>query len=75
MIWTEAKTSKLKDLWATRYTASEIAERLGTTRSAVLGKIGRLGLHNRDPSKSRRGPRPRAPKKITIDLILDDPCS
>jgi hypothetical protein len=39
----------LERLWASGLPASEMAERLGTTKNAVIGKARRLGLPYRAP--------------------------
>jgi len=48
--WTEERTQELKHLWEERVlSASQIARRLGLdTRSAVIGKLNRLGLRRPD---------------------------
>lgn len=48
-IWTDEKLDLLKQLWAGGATAQVIADRLGISRSAVMGKIFRLRL---EPSKA-----------------------
>ena len=54
MSWTENKVKKLRELWTSGKTASEIANILGeTTRNAVIGKAHRLNLEERAPSKVR----------------------
>jgi len=40
--WTDDQVALLQRWWDERVTASAIAERLGVTRSAVLGKLNRL---------------------------------
>ena len=53
-IRTENKVKKLRELWTSGKTASEIANILGeTTRNAVIGKAHRLNLEERAPSKVR----------------------
>lgn len=53
--WTEAKEAKLKELWANGESYSKIAEELGIkNRSAVAGKVFRLGLPKRDNSQRNR---------------------
>lgn len=42
--WTDKKLSLLKKFWTEGKTAAAIAQRLGVSRSAVLGKIFRLRL-------------------------------
>lgn len=44
MSWTDERVEILKKLWAKETPAAEIAEVLGTTRNAVIGKAHRLGL-------------------------------
>ena len=45
MSWTEEKVAKLKELWGTGNTASQIAEIIGgISRNAVIGKAHRLNL-------------------------------
>ena len=48
MSWTEEKVSKLKELWGTGNTASQIAEIIGgISRNAVIGKAHRLNLSSK----------------------------
>ena len=43
--WTEERLTELRRLWVEEtLTSSEIAQRLGISRSTVMGKINRLGL-------------------------------
>ena len=52
--WTELRTADLKRLWAEGSTAAQIAFELGgISRSAVLGKIHRLGIANTAPEMKR----------------------
>ena len=47
--WTEDRVGTLKKLWAEGQSASQIAKELGgVTRNAVIGKVHRLGLSNRN---------------------------
>jgi len=51
--WTEDRISRLKTLWREGATAEQIAAALknGITRSAVLGKVHRLGLSEGRPGR------------------------
>lgn len=62
--WTDDAIETLKRLWGDPdFSAALIAQRLGVTRNAVLGKIHRLGLSKPRTSRPRvarvRAPRPR----------------
>lgn len=53
--WTEARIERLKTLWREGRTAEQIAAELqnGITRSAVLGKVHRMGLSEGRPERPR----------------------
>lgn len=58
--WTDDRIERLKTLHAKGYSASQIAKDLRqTTRSAVLGKLHRIGLAGRPTASSPR--KPKAP--------------
>jgi len=62
--WTDKQVELLLSMWSGHHTAQEIADALGTSRGAVLGKIWRVGLHVRKSKNSASSPghcRPRAP--------------
>ncbi len=49
MSWTDERVSRLTKLWQDGLSASQIAADLGgVTRNAVIGKVHRLGMSNRD---------------------------
>ena len=49
MAWSDERVAILKKMWLDGNSASEIAKELGDiTRNAVIGKVHRLGLSNRD---------------------------
>jgi GcrA cell cycle regulator len=53
--WTETKIDKLRQLWnADELSAALIAEKLGVTRNAVIGKAARLGLKTKDSGRPRK---------------------
>lgn len=58
MTWTKAEITELRKLWRNiKFSASAIGRALGKSRDSVLGKIHRLGLHNRRPQNSHKVPR------------------
>ncbi|MDF3606887.1 GcrA family cell cycle regulator [Paracoccus sp. DMF-8] len=49
MSWTDERVETLKRMWSEGQSASQIAKELGgVTRNAVIGKVHRLGLSNRN---------------------------
>ena len=53
-MWTEQDTLRLRQLWSQGYSAAEIAREIGAaSRSAVLGRVHRLGLGQHDPARVR----------------------
>ena len=66
MSWTDERVELLKKMWGEGQSASQIAKELGgVTRNAVIGKVHRLGLSNRNagpaPGKAEAKEKP-APK-------------
>ena len=59
MAWSDERVATLKRMWLEGNSASEIAKELGNiTRNAVIGKVHRLGLSNRDANISKSGATP-----------------
>jgi len=59
--WTTEMVYELRRSWGCA-PAREIAERLGVSRSAVIGKANRIGLsQHRETTKVKPAPPPRAP--------------
>ena len=59
MAWSDERVAILKKMWLEGNSASEIAKELGNiTRNAVIGKVHRLGLSNRDTNLSKSGASP-----------------
>jgi|GEM_PF-2226299 len=55
--WTERRIAQLTELWAEGVTANAIAEQMGCTRNAVIGKSHRLELPARpSPIRPKDGP-------------------
>ncbi|SMO98116.1 GcrA family cell cycle regulator [Paracoccus laeviglucosivorans] len=66
MSWTDERVETLKRMWAEGQSASQIAKELGgVTRNAVIGKVHRLGLSNRNedgteiPAAASAAPEPK----------------
>lgn len=54
MSWTDERVETLKRMWAEGQSASQIAKELGgVTRNAVIGKVHRLGLSNRNEDEAK----------------------
>ena len=62
MIWNDEKVRKLRDLWSAGLSGSQIAKKLKTTRSAILGKAHRLNLQSRTSGRNKVV----APKTIAV---------
>jgi GcrA cell cycle regulator len=64
MSWTDERVAELRALFAESLSAGAIAAKLGgVTRNAVIGKLGRLGLHLSPKVKGRPVGAPRTPRK------------
>jgi hypothetical protein len=59
--WNDQQVKLLLSMWSD-HSAQEIADALGTTRGAVLGKIWRVGLRSRKSKKSASAPGQSAPR-------------
>lgn len=55
--WTEDRIALLRRHWGTDKTAREIAEMIGMSRNAVIGKAQRLGLGSGPPPPTKRAER------------------
>ncbi|MBC7131699.1 MAG: GcrA cell cycle regulator [Roseovarius sp.] len=65
MSWSDERVELLKKMWAEGQSASQIAKELGgVTRNAVIGKVHRLGLSNRNGggTSAPEAPAPEAAK-------------
>jgi len=68
--WTDERIQELKKLWAEGHSCSKIGKKMENTRSAIIGKVHRLGLPGRtQPAQPvKRRPKlafPRAAQKTT----------
>ena len=66
MSWTDERVSRLTKLWQDGLSASQIAADLGgVTRNAVIGKVHRLGMSNRDKPPGTGGKKAATAEKPT----------
>ena len=72
MSWTDERVETLKRMWGECKSASQIAKELGgVTRNAVIGKVHRLGLSNREEDDSEAAPEAApAPK---VEAVKEEP--
>ncbi|WP_415639385.1 GcrA family cell cycle regulator, partial [Paracoccus nototheniae] len=70
MSWTDERVETLKRMWSEGQSASAIAKELGgVTRNAVIGKVHRLGLSNRNDDPE---PAPAAaPEPVAAAPVAD----
>ena len=62
MSWNDERVELLKKMWGEGQSASQIAKELGgVTRNAVIGKVHRLGLSNRNGTGSTATAAPSTP--------------
>jgi GcrA cell cycle regulator len=67
--WTDDRIAILKQLWVDGASAAMIADHLGISRSAVLGKIFRLRRGDAAPAAPSPRPRPKRPRPRGISLL------
>ena len=64
MSWSDERVELLKKMWTEGQSASQIAKELGgVTRNAVIGKVHRLGLSNRNGSGGAAAAATESPAK------------
>ena len=64
MFWTDERVQELTRMTREGKVFREIAEILGCTRNAVIGKVHRLGLHVQVPVSKKAAARRRAPLNV-----------
>lgn len=78
--WTSTRVDELRQLWADGYSAAQCAVAMGVSRSAIVGKVTRLGIsHSHNPDyepkssseKKMRKPHPGSPPNQRFDLPED----
>lgn len=68
-VWANNRIAILKQMWADGATAAAIAECLGISRSAVLGKIFRLRRRATGAAVEPLQPHPKQPQRRGISLL------
>ena len=64
MFWTDERVEQLTRMTREGKVFREIAEILGCTRNAVIGKVHRMGLHVQVPVSKKAAARRRAPLNV-----------
>jgi GcrA cell cycle regulator len=67
--WSDDRVAELTRLWAEGHSASIIAEKLGVTRNAIIGKTFRLGL----PPPTEKIGKPSGPPKSAVKKPKPEP--
>lgn len=85
MSWTDERVELLKKMWNEGHSASQIAKELGgVTRNAVIGKVHRLGLSNRngpeadataDAKPKAAAEPPKAAPEPTPEPVIEAPAA
>jgi GcrA cell cycle regulator len=66
-MWTDERIELLKKLWCDGFSAAHIAAELGgVTRSAVLGKVYRLGLSELPRLEREKPEKPEKQRRVVI---------
>src|ERR1700723_1431742 len=66
MEWNELRIEELAKMWRAGFSASQVARQLGgVSRSAVIGKVHRLGIAGRDAPARPMGGRPSTRVRAT----------
>src|SRR4029450_4333022 len=65
--WSSERIELLKRCFSAGLTCSQIAREIGVTRNAVIGKMNRMGLSQRDPlaAQTGRAAKPARPRSRT----------
>ncbi len=72
MSWTDERVELLKKMWNEGHSASQIAKELGgVTRNAVIGKVHRLGLSNRNAPEAEPKADTKSEVKAEPKVIVD----
>lgn len=67
MDWSEERTAVLKKLWLEGLSASQVARQLGgVSRSAVIGKVHRMGITVRETPVRPRTSSIRSPNRLQV---------
>ncbi len=70
--WTDKKIEKLKVLWAKGVSTAEIGKRLDFSKNAIVGKVHRLGLSNRNSPIKTSSPKIEKVKKTATKKVHEE---
>jgi GcrA cell cycle regulator len=70
VMWNAVTVRHLRELWTSGQSAGQIAQRLGCSRSAVAGKLQRLGLHRRHKPPTLKPVIVALPKRIYPPAVV-----
>lgn len=74
MSWTDERVETLKRMWTEGQSASQIAKELGgVTRNAVIGKVHRLGLSNREEEEAAPAAQAQPPADVVEAAPRSEP--
>jgi GcrA cell cycle regulator len=74
MSWTDERVELLKKMWIEGQSASQIAKELGgVTRNAVIGKVHRLGLSNRNGAEAEPSAAPEPVAAVVPPEVVEAP--
>ena len=76
MSWTDERVELLKKMWIEGQSASQIAKELGgVTRNAVIGKVHRLGLSNRNGAEAEPSAAPEPVAAVVPPEVVEAPAA
>lgn len=67
--WTKKQEQTLRDYWKKSLTAGQISKKMGFSRSAILGKVYRMGLPKRKASPPPVKPKTKASKNAVRAVL------
>jgi GcrA cell cycle regulator len=69
-VWTDDRLEQLKQLWGEGLSITQIGQRMGMSRNAVVGKVHRMGLPKRQ-SPIQRSDKPLEPRRRKLSPLVN----